>query len=54
MYAAFAQALETADGGHLATGHNVLIAIRIARQATEQAIAARAPESGNKPAAYES
>lgn len=41
MYAAFARALETGQPSGLATGEDGLIALRIARSATEQAIADR-------------
>jgi predicted dehydrogenase len=41
MYAAFARALETGKPGELPTGEDGLIALRIARAATEQAIADR-------------
>ncbi len=41
MYAAFARALETGNPGELPTGEDGLIALRIARAATEQAIADR-------------
>jgi predicted dehydrogenase len=47
MYAAFARALATGDGGDLATGRDGLIATRIARVATDVAIATRAGR-GNK------
>lgn len=43
MYAAFARALETGEDGPLPTGLDGLIATRIARLGTEQAIAARPP-----------
>jgi len=41
MYAAFAQALQTGHAGDLATGRDGLIAMRIARSATNQAIRRR-------------
>lgn len=41
MYQAFLQALETGDTGHLPSGHDGVIATRIARLATEEAIAHR-------------
>ncbi len=41
MYAAFAHALQTGNPGHLSTGHDGLVATRIARQATEDLIAER-------------
>ena len=41
MYAAFARALETGNPGDLPTGEDGLVALRIARAATEQAIADR-------------
>lgn len=41
MYHAFAHALETGDRGALPSGQDGLIATRIARQATEEVIAAR-------------
>lgn len=41
MYVAFEQALRTGEPGHLPTGADGLIATRIARQATEDAVARR-------------
>jgi predicted dehydrogenase len=41
MYSAFAHALQTGDGGNLPTGHDGLIATRIATAATDSVIAER-------------
>jgi len=45
MYQAFAQALHTGQMGDLPTAADGLVAIRIARSATEQAMAARPPRA---------